>query len=528
VEAVTGTAGTPAATYGYTAYGSNITSMFTGADKTSTAPGSSTTPYSSYRYNAMRWDPGSGQYDMGFRNYDPGLNAFTSRDMYDGALADMNLTTDPFTGSRYAFGNGNPVSNIESDGHMPCIAGGPCGSISALARYWTAEQNASSSSASGGTASGGGCGFLGWNCLARQAGNILGGAANGIIDTASSGASILGSLASQMANAFPTGITPSGQLTFTNHATNPVPTSPLNIGDRNSIPYKAGYYGWALLFSPAAAEETGSLAEDAGAVVRGCGESFTASTKVLLATGKAIPISQLKPGDKVLATSTRTGKTQAETVTAVLLHHDTDLYNLRIKVGNKTAVIHTTSNHLFWDPYPHQGWIPANHLKPGMYLKTPDGQSAVVVGGSTPAVHDGWMWDLTVPGNNDHDFYVAVAATAVLVHNIDCERVAQQTLGPNSGSGVSLERGDSFTQEEQQLINESGDANGCSTCDATKSGWRDGHWTVDHQPPNKLAPNGPWTGYPQCAACARQQGGIVRTILQEMYDFPPELSMGDS
>jgi hypothetical protein len=27
------------------------------------------------------------------------------------------------------------------------------------------------------------------------------------------------------------------------------------------------------------------------------------------------------------------------------------------------------------------------------------------------------MWDLTVPGNNDHDFYVAVAATAVLVHN---------------------------------------------------------------------------------------------------------------
>ncbi len=27
------------------------------------------------------------------------------------------------------------------------------------------------------------------------------------------------------------------------------------------------------------------------------------------------------------------------------------------------------------------------------------------------------MWDLTVAGNNDYDFYVAVAATAVLVHN---------------------------------------------------------------------------------------------------------------
>jgi hypothetical protein len=27
------------------------------------------------------------------------------------------------------------------------------------------------------------------------------------------------------------------------------------------------------------------------------------------------------------------------------------------------------------------------------------------------------MWDLTVPGNNDHDFYVAAGATSILVHN---------------------------------------------------------------------------------------------------------------
>jgi hypothetical protein len=53
-----------------------------------------------------------------------------------------------------------------------------------------------------------------------------------------------------------------------------------------------------------------------------------------------------------------------------------------------------------------------------------------VVGGTTPADHDGWMWDLTVPGNNDHHFYVLPAQqgsqhtyhveagnTPVLVHN---------------------------------------------------------------------------------------------------------------
>ena len=31
-------------------------------------------------------------------------------------------------------------------------------------------------------------------------------------------------------------------------------------------------------------------------------------------------------------------------------------------------------------------------------------------GGTTPMTHDGWLWDLAVPGNNDHDFYVSPAS----------------------------------------------------------------------------------------------------------------------
>jgi large repetitive protein len=159
---------------------------------------------------------------------------------------------------------------------------------------------------------------------------------------------------------------------------------------------------------------------NAGSCARSGGQSFTAGTLVLLATGATEAISHLHTGQKVLATDTRTGKTRPEAVTAVLIHHDTDLYDLKITDGGKTAVIHTTSSHLFWDPYPHYDWIPAKHLKPGMHLKTPDGQTAVVVGGSVPAAHDGWMWDLTVPGNNDHDFYVIAGYTPVLVHNSSC------------------------------------------------------------------------------------------------------------
>jgi hypothetical protein len=49
-----------------------------------------------------------------------------------------------------------------------------------------------------------------------------------------------------------------------------------------------------------------------------------------------------------------------------------------------------------------------------------DGITASADGGTTPATHDGWMWDLTVLGEGDHDFYVAVGdgedAAALLVH----------------------------------------------------------------------------------------------------------------
>ena len=154
------------------------------------------------------------------------------------------------------------------------------------------------------------------------------------------------------------------------------------------------------------------------------GESFTAGTLVLLADGKTMPISKLKPGDKVLATSTKTGKTQPETITAVLVHHDTDRYDLTIRAGTRTAVIDTTSNHLFFVPGTSGNsgrWVKAGALKYGTHLRTPDSSdTAVVTGGWVPSQRDGWMWDLTVPGNNDHNFYIDTTVGSVLVHNSSC------------------------------------------------------------------------------------------------------------
>ncbi|MFI6379276.1 DNRLRE domain-containing protein [Streptomyces sp. NPDC050658] len=122
-ETLTDGSGDTKATYGYTAYGNDDKSEFTGVDKPEeTQPDKEA--YNPYRFNGKRWDASSGTYDMGFRDYSPGLNRFTTRDMYNGALADARLGADPFTGNRYAFTGGNPVSNVELDGHMPDPPGG--------------------------------------------------------------------------------------------------------------------------------------------------------------------------------------------------------------------------------------------------------------------------------------------------------------------------------------------------------------------------------------------------------------------
>ncbi|MEV6815589.1 RHS repeat-associated core domain-containing protein, partial [Micromonospora sp. NPDC051296] len=135
VEQLTDESGNTKATYGYTAYGSNNDAEFTGIDKPDTADPTKE-PYNAYRYNAKRWDQASGSYDMGFRDYSPGLNRFLSRDSYNGALADMNLGLNPWTGNRYAFGGGNPITMIEVDGHVVTSDGGGGGSGTWMDHYW--------------------------------------------------------------------------------------------------------------------------------------------------------------------------------------------------------------------------------------------------------------------------------------------------------------------------------------------------------------------------------------------------------
>jgi Pretoxin HINT domain len=184
-----------------------------------------------------------------------------------------------------------------------------------------------------------------------------------------------------------------------------------------------------------AAEDSSDLADAAAA----CGGmSFTPTTKVLLASGIAVPIAALKPGESVLATNVRTGKTRAEPVTAVLVHHDTDRYDLTVKAGNRTEVIGTTSSHLFWNPATRR-WVKAGALSIGSHLRTSRGGTATVMGGYAARKRAGWMWDLTI--SRDHDFYIAAGPVAVLAHNCPGYWGAQAALRKVTRPGMPLPPG---------------------------------------------------------------------------------------
>jgi len=116
------TTGLTTATYRYSSYGSPDDNGTLGEDaKPTSGPVDPTADVvNPYRYASKRIDVASGGYDMGFRTYNPSLNTFLSRDMYNGALADQSLGIDPWNTNRYAFAGGNPISHTDLDGHY-CI-----------------------------------------------------------------------------------------------------------------------------------------------------------------------------------------------------------------------------------------------------------------------------------------------------------------------------------------------------------------------------------------------------------------------
>ncbi|MGA4722130.1 DNRLRE domain-containing protein [Fictibacillus nanhaiensis] len=106
VIAITDPAGTVIATYDYDEWG-NITSI-TGNQEVANA-----NPYRYVGKYGVIYDKDANTYLMGWRDYDPTTGRFIVPDEYEGE------EDEPTSLNRYLYAEGDPVNNIDPDGHLP-------------------------------------------------------------------------------------------------------------------------------------------------------------------------------------------------------------------------------------------------------------------------------------------------------------------------------------------------------------------------------------------------------------------------
>lgn len=390
VEAITKEDGNTRATYGYTAYGSDDDSQFTGADKPDSANPDKES-YNAFRFNSSRWDNASGTYDMGFRNYDPGLNRFLTRDSYSGALADMSLATDPFTGNRYAFAGGNPITFVELDGHLFGLSLSDIGHAAldvvglipvvgevadvANGIWYAAEGNYADAALSMSSA----IPLIGYGATAVKAGKY---AKKGLdaIDSA---------------------------------------------GDTKKAADKAETVTDAASTGKKTDAETPSApAPKKEPEAPKCTNSFVPGTQVVLADGSTKAIEDLREGDQVFATDVESDNSRGRAVLDTFNSKGAkNLVTLTVDVdgrdGDRTAEITSTDAHTYWLPDVGR-WAEARDLEPGQMLRSSSGTwiqiTAVDTERRTERVHN-----LTVEGV--HTYYVVAGGQTLLVHNANCEPV---------------------------------------------------------------------------------------------------------
>ncbi|MFD8497859.1 polymorphic toxin-type HINT domain-containing protein [Amycolatopsis sp. NPDC059657] len=444
VEQVTDKNGNTKSTYGYTAYGEEDLKQSTGDDKTE--PANPDKPEkNSYRFNTARHDKSSDSYDMGFRDYSPGTNRFLTLDLYNGSLFDLGMSVDPWTSNRYTFGAGNPLSQVELDGHgwfddavgfieqhadvghlildvasnIPVV-----GSAAAVINgaWYAAEGDVANSVMSFASAVPGAAVVASAVKLGKAA--VKGAEAVQTINGATKAASAAireEKIASQAA---------AKGLNDAKTAPTPTPAPKGPGGTATTAPPGKGAPSGAGQGGGPAANGGGTSAT--GKAPRCLLNSFVPGTRVVMADGTTKPIEDVKAGDLVAATNPTpgAGTFEAQPVTAAYTSTGSkSLVEITIdtdgEAGAATGTVVTTDNHPFW--VDDRGrWIVAADLHPGDLLRSATGRRLLV------ASVRGWtqrqqVHNLTVAGV--HTFYVLVDATAILVHN---GRPPRQYPDPNA------------------------------------------------------------------------------------------------
>ncbi|MGW2055007.1 RHS repeat-associated core domain-containing protein [Streptomyces sp. NPDC001840] len=154
-----------------------------------------------------------------------------------------------------------------------------------------------------------------------------------------------------------------------------------------------------------------------GKFFRGCGNSFTPDTPVLMADGTRKAIKDIRIGDKVLATDPETGESGPREVTALIEGTgDKTLVDITIDDGSGPAKLTATDGHPFWVPELRE-WVEAAKLQPGQWLRTSSGTWTQITA-ITSRTQKATVNNLTVA--DLHTYYAVAGESPILVHNANC------------------------------------------------------------------------------------------------------------
>uniref|UniRef100_UPI0021C19431 polymorphic toxin-type HINT domain-containing protein n=2 Tax=Frankia gtarii TaxID=2950102 RepID=UPI0021C19431 len=159
----------------------------------------------------------------------------------------------------------------------------------------------------------------------------------------------------------------------------------------------------------------GSAGGPAGGALESCTpNSFDGDTAVLMADGTRKRIRDVRVGDRVLATDPVTGRTEARTVTALIVGQGLKhLVAVSVDTGHGSAALTATDHHPFWDDVDH-AWVDADDLTSADTLRTPTG-SHIRITATREYDRTQTVYNLTV--DTLHTYYVLAGTTPVLVHN---------------------------------------------------------------------------------------------------------------
>ncbi|QNP55999.1 polymorphic toxin-type HINT domain-containing protein [Tessaracoccus defluvii] len=167
------------------------------------------------------------------------------------------------------------------------------------------------------------------------------------------------------------------------------------------------------------AASSGKRIDVGPSAAQGC--SFSGETTVLMADGSHRPISEVRPGDEVIATDPETGEQGPRVVVDTFAHEDA---TVELVVDGEVLV--TTEDHPFWSE-DEEAFVRADSLREGERLLGADGDLVTV---SRPVVVSATVREVAYNLFISEVHTYHVGTDAVLVHN---------TCGPANGGRAIFE-----------------------------------------------------------------------------------------